>query len=210
MCQQWAYLGELGKVLALAPEAARLANEINHPQWISGMHYVRGRNAFALMDYASAEAELSQGLAQALKLGSAMWIGFNGAYLALTHAARGDFARAEQTIRTGYTPEYVPINLTERLQQMAWGRILLARGEPVAALGVVEELLASTPGSPALRAQPIPQLLLLRGKALAALRRVEEADYALSEALRGGCMPGWGIMPKRRKSSRRRGRSLRD
>jgi DNA-binding CsgD family transcriptional regulator len=65
----------------------------------------------------------------------------------------------------------------------AWGELALASDEPEIALGIADRLLASAPG--AARAQPIPWLLKLKGEALGALSRREEAIQALEEATQG-------------------------
>jgi len=189
-CQQWIEIGELGRVLEHAPEAARLAAEIHHPQWMCGMQSVLGWAAYVLLDHAAAIQALTVGLAQAHQLGSAMWGAFNAAYLAFSYTEHGEFAQAEAAIRAGYAPEQPPLNLGERLLALAWGRLLLARGESAAALAVADDLLATLPGRPAYRSQPIPLLLLLRGQALTALARAAEADHVLNEALHGARLRG--------------------
>jgi len=65
----------------------------------------------------------------------------------------------------------------------AWGELALAGDEPEMALSIADRLLASAPG--ATRAQPIPWLLKLKGEALGALSRQEEAIQSLGEARQG-------------------------
>jgi ATP/maltotriose-dependent transcriptional regulator MalT len=65
----------------------------------------------------------------------------------------------------------------------AWGELALANGEPEMALSIADRLLTSAPG--ATRAQPIPWLLKLKGEALGALSRREEAIQVLEEATQG-------------------------
>jgi len=64
-----------------------------------------------------------------------------------------------------------------------WGELALASDEPEQALHIAESLLASVPG--ATSSQPIPWLLKLKGEALGALSRREEAIQALEEARQG-------------------------
>jgi DNA-binding NarL/FixJ family response regulator len=59
----------------------------------------------------------------------------------------------------------------------------LASDEPEVALDIADRLLASAPG--ATRSQPIPWLLKLKGEALGALSRREEATQMLEEARQG-------------------------
>src|SRR5260370_36934406 len=79
--------------------------------------------------------------------------------------------------------EQSPANAPERRMSWAWGELALASDEPEIALGIADRLLASAPG--AARAQPIPWLLKLKGEALGALSRREEAIQALEEARLG-------------------------
>ena len=65
----------------------------------------------------------------------------------------------------------------------AWGELALARGDPDQALWIMELLIASAPGKP--HNQPIPALLKLKGAALLALHRPDEAVQTLVEARRG-------------------------
>ena len=65
----------------------------------------------------------------------------------------------------------------------AWGELALASDEPEQALNIAEHLIASAPG--ATKAQPIPWLLKLKGEAIGALSRREEAIQTLEEARQG-------------------------
>ncbi len=70
----------------------------------------------------------------------------------------------------------------------AWGELVLARGEPEQALQMAEQLMASTPGAES--GQPIPALLKLKGAALLALNRLDEAADALKYAQDGARQRG--------------------
>jgi DNA-binding CsgD family transcriptional regulator len=76
-----------------------------------------------------------------------------------------------------------PGNFFERQAARVWGELALAQGETARALSIAEYLLASAPGEA--RPQPIPHLLALKGEALLALKRLEEAAKALEEAKLG-------------------------
>jgi DNA-binding CsgD family transcriptional regulator len=65
----------------------------------------------------------------------------------------------------------------------AWGHVSLAKGQPERALRHAEDLLATVPGQPA--TQTIPELLALRGEALAALGDLRAAESAFEAALDG-------------------------
>jgi DNA-binding CsgD family transcriptional regulator len=76
-----------------------------------------------------------------------------------------------------------PANSPERRISWAWGELALASDEAEMALDIADRLLASAPG--ATRSQPIPWLLKLKGEALGALSRREEAIQVLEEARQG-------------------------
>jgi len=69
--------------------------------------------------------------------------------------------------------EQQPANSPERRVSWAWGELALANNEAELALDIVERLLASLPGET--REQPVPRLFKLKGEALGALSRREEA-----------------------------------
>jgi DNA-binding NarL/FixJ family response regulator len=76
-----------------------------------------------------------------------------------------------------------PGNFFERQAALAWGELALAQGEVTVALRIAEYLIGSAPGDE--RGQPIPHLLALKGEALFALKRLEEAMEALKQAKLG-------------------------
>jgi DNA-binding CsgD family transcriptional regulator len=71
----------------------------------------------------------------------------------------------------------------ERQLARAWSELALAQGEPAISLQIAEQLIVSAPGD--VRQQPIPHLLALKGEALIALKRLEEAARVLEDAKLG-------------------------
>ncbi len=179
----FASFGELGTGLRHAQEALRIATEIQHTQWRAGAYLALGANYLLLREANLAIEALEAGLGVAANTGSAWWTGSLRAYLALACLLKGALPRAEAVLQAGMARDHVPRNAPERRMLWAWGEVALANGEAEEALRLVECLLDTTPG-PAL-AQPIPRLLYLRGKALLALRRSQEAAQVLEEARRG-------------------------
>jgi DNA-binding CsgD family transcriptional regulator len=68
--------------------------------------------------------------------------------------------------------------------------LALARGEPDQALAIADRLLATALNTGSAGSAAIPHLALLRGEALAALRRVLEAEAALEAAREGAIAQG--------------------
>ena len=112
-----------------------------------------------------------------------IWIGYLTPYLALTYLLRREFPRAEATLETILPRDQEPGNFFERQAARIWGELALAQGEAARALAIAEHLLVSAPGDA--RPQPIPHLLALKGEALLAFKRLEEAAEALEEAKLG-------------------------
>ena len=178
-----ASFGELGRGLTLAQEALRIATEIQHVQWLAATYFTLGCVYHLLLEANLAVQALETGLQLASDTRSAWWIGNSTAYLARAYLLQGALPRAEAVLNAVMPREQSPANAPERRMSWAWGELALASDEPEIALGIAERLLASAPG--ATREQPIPWLLKLKGEALGALGRREEAIRALEEAIQG-------------------------
>jgi DNA-binding CsgD family transcriptional regulator len=192
----FASFGEFGRGLAHALEALRIANEIGHQQWIAGAYTHLGQIYVLMLQPAAALQALEAARPLVFQLGSAWWIGFNTSYLALACLLRHDLARAEsalQEVMPSFDIDHLqtgrlPRNLPERRMAWAWGQVALAKGKPEAALHIAEQLIESAPGVE--RTQPIPALLKLKGEALIALHRLDEARGALQAAQHGAQLRG--------------------
>ncbi len=179
----FASFGELGRGLAHAQESLRIATEIQHSQWLVAAYFTLGRAYLLLLEANLAVQTLETGLVLATEVGSAWWVGNITAYLARACLLQGELPRAEAVLKAVMARSQEPTNSPERRISWAWGELTLAGNEPEMALSIADRLLASVPG--ATRAQPIPWLLKLKGEALGALSRREEAIEALEEARRG-------------------------
>src|SRR5947209_8663612 len=122
----------------------------------------------------------------ARQVGSSFWITIATAGLGQAYLLKNDPSAAEAALKTELDPEQEPRGFGVRLMFWAWGRLLLAKGDPEGALRIAERLLDTVPGTPPDGAgQPIPSLLLLKGEALLSLNRPQEAQESLEEAKRG-------------------------
>ncbi len=176
--------GEFGSALIHGQGALRLATEIQHQQWMAGASFVLGRLSVLLLDAPSAILTLEAGLVLASHVGSAWWTGNITAYLALAYLLSNEPSRAERLLEASLPRTQHPRTSPERRLFWVRGELALAQGHPDIALDIADTLLATAPGADTTK-QPIPWLLKLKGEALAALRRTEEAIAALSEAERG-------------------------
>ena len=176
--------GELGQGLDRLGRALDMAITIDHRQWIAAAHIFLGQAHVLVLAPGVARDHLQIALATALDLGSDWWIAVSTAYLAPAHLQDGDSAGAEGALAALLAPDAAVAlargALQERRLAWAWSEVRLAEDRPVEALALADALLASAPG-----VGPIPALLTVRGEALLALARHEEAARVLDDAVRG-------------------------
>jgi DNA-binding CsgD family transcriptional regulator/Tfp pilus assembly protein PilF len=178
-----ASFGELGRGLAHAQESLRIATEIKHTQWMAAANFTLGHVYILLLEANLAVQALETGLLLASEIGSAWWIGNITAYLARAFLLQRAPPRAEAVLKATMASSQQPRNAPERRMSWACGELALASDEPEKALDIADRLIISAPGTT--RSQPIPWLLKLKGEALGALSREEEAIQALEEARQG-------------------------
>jgi len=179
--------GEAGPALSHAQEALRIAIEIEHRQWMVSSYFALG-NIYLLLLGPDTEAltAFQVGLSLARELGSTYWIVTLVSQLGRAYTLRHDLSEAQATLQAIMPREQPPQTMAERHIALAWGELALAQGEPDIALHIAEQLLTSVPGLvPGQPAQPIPHLLKLKGEALLALSRLDEAVAALEDAREG-------------------------
>jgi DNA-binding CsgD family transcriptional regulator/tetratricopeptide (TPR) repeat protein len=175
--------GAFGPALAHAHKALRIATSIEHQEWIAATNGALGQLYLLLLEPDRAVFCLETAVAGAQASGSMIWLGYLTPYLALAYILRREFPPAEAALETILPRDQEPGNFFERQVARVWGELALAQGEAARALSIAEHLLASAPGNA--RPQPIPHLLALKGEALLALKRLEEAAEAFEEAKLG-------------------------
>jgi DNA-binding CsgD family transcriptional regulator len=178
-----ASFGKLGPALSHAHEALRIATEIEHQQWIIAAYWSLGETYVSLLEPDRALQYVEAGLALANTLGSALWIGNLTTNLALACMLKGELTRAEAALQRVLPPEEVPRSMHERRVAWASCELALAQHKPGVALRMAKQLIESAPGENT--GQPIPALLKVRGEALFALGKGDEATSALEEAKHG-------------------------
>jgi DNA-binding CsgD family transcriptional regulator len=175
--------GEFGPALAHARESLRIATSIEHQEWIAAANGALGQLYLLLLEPDRAISYLETALAGAQALGSGIWTKQLTPYLSLAYLLRREFGHAEAALTTVISRDRQPGNFFERQAARVWGELALAQGDAARALAIAEDLIASAPGKE--HGQPIPHLLALKGEALLALKRQEEAIVALEDARRG-------------------------
>jgi len=185
----WCQWGFLGMTLGAAGEyelavpgtrqALQIAREIEHRQWIVASRCMLGNLYADFGDLAAARFELETAVESARQINSPYWIRSATAWLTSILVRSNDLDAAVSFLGQELGAE-TPMNmLAGRLLWRAAAELALGQNEPARALEIVERLVATTPGG---TRRPIARLELLRGEALAALGRHEQASAALTVA----------------------------
>jgi DNA-binding CsgD family transcriptional regulator len=178
--------GEFGPALSHAKVAISIASEIEHQQWMVASTSALGHIYLLLLAPAEAVNTLEAGLSLARELGSRFWIATIAANLGQAYLLKHDFPASYSTLQAAMPKDQHPRTMLERQLAMAWGELVLAEGDAELAFEIADHLVASAlERFPDKSPQPIPHLLKLKGEALLALSRLDEAAAALEEAKQG-------------------------
>jgi predicted ATPase/DNA-binding NarL/FixJ family response regulator len=178
--------GQLGPALTHAQEALRLATEIEHQEWRVSAYWMIGHIYLQMLAPTLALQALETGLSLARELNSALWTTWLRADQAQAYMLKQELPRAEAALMVIMPREQAPRMTPERHVARAWAELTLAQGEPGTALQIAEHLLTSVPGNVSGQpAQPIPHLLKVKGEALIALQRLDQATEVLEAAKQG-------------------------
>ena len=192
----FAMFGEFGKALAHAREALKIAIAIEHQQWTCAAYTHLGQVYVQMLQPSLAVEALQASRPLAFKLGSAWWISYNTSYLAFAYLSQGKVSEAEALLKEVIPSDHKPRDVPERRMAWAWGETMLAKGDPETALQIAEHLIESIPAPsaplsfPNGRTEPVPALLKLKGEALIALKRFDQAECELEEGKRGAIERG--------------------
>jgi DNA-binding NarL/FixJ family response regulator len=155
-----------------------ILEEIEHHRWMIDANWILGALYLDLLAPSLAKRHLERALALAHETGSPGWVRMVTGLLASVCVQQQDLARAESVLGPLLSPQ------TRRMgQRMAWcarAELALAQKDPTLALHIVEQLIASAANSSS--ESVIPRLSHLRGKALAMLKQLVEAETALRDA----------------------------
>jgi DNA-binding CsgD family transcriptional regulator len=170
--------GEYGRGFELFRRAVEISEEIQHRFFLSAAHRALGAELYLrLLAPAKAREHLETALRIAQDLRSELFMMAVASCLASVCIAQKDWARAEALLAPVLTTD-LPIPEIDTLLREFWtarAELELARGSPGRALEIVERLLASTTNLAEYGPQAVPRLSQLRGQALVALGRMQEA-----------------------------------
>jgi DNA-binding CsgD family transcriptional regulator len=175
--------GEYGHALEYAHTALAITQEIEHTAWRISAQSALGATMFDLLALDQARRCLEQALESAHGLGIFFLRNVAG-LLVPTCIAQRDFARAREVLALALPPDTPMQTQGQRLCWTASAELALATNQPASALDSVERLIAAAPAG-GHEAGCIPRLWHLRGQALAALGRSDEAAEMLLAAAQG-------------------------
>jgi DNA-binding CsgD family transcriptional regulator/tetratricopeptide (TPR) repeat protein len=177
------YLGPRGKytsALQVAQEGLRIAEAIEHHQWMTLGNCLLGALSLDLLDLKASQQFFGQALVQAQAIGSWNWIRTVSAFLAQALLLQQDRAQADSILTAALEDGAAMQTIGQRLVWAARADLALARGDPALALDITDRLIASATNLS--DEQVIPRLWKLRGETLAAPGRTEEAEAMLRAA----------------------------
>lgn len=177
------YLGPHGnyaRAWETACASLALAKRIEHQQWLAGAHWQMGALYFDLLALPAAREHFEQALTLAHTVGSWNWIRIISAFLGLTYLLQQDHTAAEATLNAALEADAAMQTIGQRLVWSARAELALARGNFELALEIAERLIASATNLSS--EHVLPRLWKLRGEALLALTRTEEAEKTLQAA----------------------------
>jgi tetratricopeptide (TPR) repeat protein len=177
--------GDYGIAIHYAEEAMSIAGEIGHSQWLAASGCSLGSIYTDVFAFDRASTLLEETLITAEKTGSIIWTRTAAGILASCCALQGDFARAESVLQSSTAPDSPSKTLGQRRCWQACAELALMRSDYQAAIEIVDRLYTDARNVGSEPKLYIPRLGMLRGQALLAMGRVEEAEAWLVGALEG-------------------------
>jgi len=174
--------GEYAHAIELAGQSIEISDEIGHRQFMAITRWAAGALYLDLLALSTAREHLEQALTLARQSNATHWVRIASGFLASTHILPNELTRAKTVLSAALTPSTPMQASGQRQAWAAYAELLMAQGRPDEALKVIEQLISSAAGIESQGEHAIPRLGLLRGEALAALGRIEEAEAVLNAA----------------------------
>jgi tetratricopeptide (TPR) repeat protein len=173
-------MGEYAQALETCRQGYAIAQEIGHRQWLTYAYYTLGIIHLELFAHPAARTHMQQAVALAKEINSLYWVRTCGSALASVLIAMGNLQDAEATLNSLQTSDSASLTLSQRLFWCTRGELALACYDPLEALRIVDMLYEQSSSE---ERKKILRLTYLRGEALAAMGRHQEAEADLSAAL---------------------------
>jgi DNA-binding CsgD family transcriptional regulator len=168
--------GDFGRAMRDAEASLAVAERIDHHQWTLAARQALATVWIELLEPPRAIVELEQALVSARISGSRFWTNTIVAALGSLHVAMGNLHQAAAILGTVVESGKPHLTLSQRQCRFARAELSLAQGYPDRALAILDEL-AGTPKNSS-SVGDVPQIMKLRGDALARLDRGSEAERA--------------------------------
>jgi tetratricopeptide (TPR) repeat protein len=175
-----ASMGEYTQALETCRQGYAIAQEIGHRQWLTYAYYMLGITYLEMFAYPAARMHMQQAVALAKEINSLYWVRTCGSALASILIAMGNLEDAEATLNSLQATDSTPLTLSQRLFWCTRGELALACHDPRESLRIVDMLYDQNSH---IESKKILRLTYLRGEALAAMGRHQEAEADLSAAL---------------------------
>ncbi len=180
--------GMFGDALRHASDSLRIAEEIEHRQWVIGARYVLGYIHVLMLQPRAAIQQLELALALTRELGSVWWVDNITAVLANAYVLHVDLEKARTLLDANLPKKKKAFTMAERRMLWAKGNLLLVENKPREALKIADQL--SDLLQVGKHAQSVPHLLKLKGQSLMALKQGKKAVQVLEQAKQGAIERG--------------------
>ena len=168
--------GNYTRALDMAASGLAIAERIDHRQWMLGCHATLAALYLDLLALPRSHQHAELALSLTRELRSPLWAAIVSAVLACACVQRRDYSAAAAALDAAASTNARMRTLGDRMLWCAHAELRLARGDADEALDIVDRLIASDPNQAP--ETVVPRLWRLRGEALAALRRRDEAEEA--------------------------------
>lgn len=180
--------GQLGRSFELTAALAQVLEQIDHSQWQTGVHTMLGLLHLMLLDGGAARYHFERAVELSRQGRSRFGVRMYGSHLALALVCEGSLDEVEPLLDGIFGADDDLQSITQLIALLARAELALARGDAHLALAAVTEALALTPNAGAERMPVWPAII--RGEALAAAGRLDEAEAALRAAMRDAVQQG--------------------
>ena len=180
--------GRYREAIDRAASGLRIAEEIQHLQWMAGGHTALGSIYLDLLEYDRAIANLAEARALGYRVDSPNWIKTATGNLALAYVQAGKLAEAEAVLADVLTDDTPMHTVGQRTSWWGKAELLIAMGDAAGSLEIVDRLIASARSLPP--DGVITVLWRIRSEALLALGRPEEAVSVAEQGIQRGWLLG--------------------
>ena len=176
------HIGRFTEAETALAEGLRIAVEIEHNEWLTVAHYGQGELYLGVLAVAEARVCLEWAQAVARASGSLHFYHLVTGSLASACIASGEITAAAEVL--GAVGATLPLDTVgQRRVWLAKAELAAVRGMPDDAVMIIDRILASAPNVN--EQGDIPHAAKLRGDALLAMGRMEDAEAALLGAVAG-------------------------